>query len=63
LIDLTAAYRASLRAGENPFLPYDLHPNTAGMRIAADALYAVIREKGYLGLGAGDSAAAGTPGP
>ncbi len=63
MIDLTPAYRASLRAGENPFLPYDLHPNATGMRIAADALYAVIREQGYLGLGAEAAASARTPGP
>lgn len=51
-IDLTARYRQSLREGANPFLPYDLHPNATGMRIASDALFDVIRERGYLGLGA-----------
>lgn len=61
MLDLTQAYRASLRAGENPFLPYDLHPNAIGMRIAADALYDVIRQKGYLGMGAAAAAAAGAP--
>ena len=55
-VDLTSRYRASLRAGENPFLPYDLHPNAVGMRIASDALYEVIRERGYLGLGAAQAA-------
>ena len=56
-LDLTAEYRASLRAGQNPFLPYDLHPNAVGMRIASDALYGVIRARGYLGLGAPTPAA------
>ena len=55
LIDLTPLYRASLHAGENPFLAYDLHPNATGMRIAADALYDAIRAQGYLGLGAAGS--------
>ena len=41
-LDLEASYRASLAAGENPFLPYDLHPNAVGMRIAADALYETV---------------------
>jgi lysophospholipase L1-like esterase len=50
MVDLTSAYRDSRRAGENPFLPYDLHPNAVGMRIAAGAVYDVIRERGYLGL-------------
>ena len=61
MIDLTQAYRASLRAGENPFLPYDLHPNAIGMRIAANALYDVIRERGYLGLGGATAGAAAGP--
>ncbi|CAG0956842.1 hypothetical protein GPROT1_00518 [Gammaproteobacteria bacterium] len=50
-IDLTAAYRESLRRGENPFLPYDLHPNALGMRIAADALFETIVAERYLGFG------------
>ncbi len=54
-IDLTPLYRASLHAGENPFLAYDLHPNATGMRIAAEALYDAIRAQGYLGLGAAGS--------
>jgi lysophospholipase L1-like esterase len=50
IIDLLPLYRASLRAGENPFLPYDLHPNAVGMRIAADQLFEVIRAHRYLGV-------------
>lgn len=41
-IDLQPAYRRALEAGENPYLPYDLHPNAVGMRIAADAVYRAI---------------------
>lgn len=47
-IDLTGEYRASLRAGQNPFLPYDLHPGPIGMRIAAQELHAVIQNGGLL---------------
>lgn len=43
MIDLEPALRAALEAGENPFLPYDLHPNAAGMRIAARLLHETIR--------------------
>ena len=42
LIDLEAAYRDALNGGENPFLPYDLHPGEHGMDLAADSLYEVI---------------------
>lgn len=59
IIDLTSAYRTSLAAGENPFLPYDLHPNATGMRIAADALHTVIHTQGYLALDAPMGAASG----
>jgi hypothetical protein len=52
MIDLTPPYRESLRAGANPFLPYDLHPNAVGMKIASDALFDVIEARGYLGLDA-----------
>ena len=45
LIDLEAAYRDALNGGENPFLPYDLHPGEHGMEIAADSLYEVIVRK------------------
>jgi lysophospholipase L1-like esterase len=49
-VDLEPAYRAALDRGDNPFLPYDLHPSVLGMEIAADALYQEIRERGYLGF-------------
>lgn len=55
IIDLTEPYRAALRRGENPFLPYDLHPNALGMEIAAQAVFDVIAEKGWLGVGAGEA--------
>jgi lysophospholipase L1-like esterase len=45
-VDLGPAFRASLAEGENPFLPYDLHPNAAGMRIASEHLLAVIERQG-----------------
>jgi len=51
LIDLEPPYRAAMDRGDNPFLPYDLHPSVLGMEIAADALYQEIRERGYLGFG------------
>jgi hypothetical protein len=63
IIDLTLSYRASLRAGANPFLPYDLHPNEVGMRIAANALYDVIRQRGYVGLGRASDSAETADGP
>lgn len=47
-IDLEPAYRVALRRGENPFLPYDLHPNATGMRLAADALEVKLAEAGLL---------------
>ena len=47
-IDLEPAYRRSLETGENPFLPYDLHPNAVGMRIAADAVYRAIEKHALL---------------
>ncbi|MFO0687472.1 MAG: GDSL-type esterase/lipase family protein [Myxococcota bacterium] len=50
LIELEAAYRNSLDAGENPYLPYDLHPGPIGMQIAADAIESEIRRQGWLGL-------------
>jgi lysophospholipase L1-like esterase len=49
-LDLEPAYRAALDRGDNPFLPYDLHPSVLGMEIATDALYQEIRERGYLGF-------------
>ena len=50
-VDVGPEYRAALERGTNPFLPYDLHPSVAGMEIAAEELYRVILERGYLGLG------------
>lgn len=63
IVDLLPAYRAALRAGENPYLPYDMHPNTVGMRIAADALFAVIEKHGYLGVTPASVPASGAPLP
>ncbi len=47
-VDLEPAYRAALERGENPFLPYDLHPNATGMRLAAEALYDSLAAHGLL---------------
>ena len=47
-IDLEPAYRASLDRGQNPFLPYDLHPSAIGMRLAAGALEAKLVELGLV---------------
>jgi len=55
-IDLEPYYRRALEAGENPFLPYDLHPNAVGMHIAADAVYRAIDEHGLLPITAEDGA-------
>lgn len=49
MVDLQPLYRAALARGENPFLPYDLHPNAAGMRIAAEALHQALLGSGLLG--------------
>jgi lysophospholipase L1-like esterase len=50
LVDLEAAYREATAAGgpDDPWLPYDLHPNARGMAIAAEAVRAAIRERGLL---------------
>lgn len=45
-IDLAPAFRQSLDAGDNPFLPYDLHPNAIGMKIASDRLLELIEGEG-----------------
>lgn len=50
LVNLEPAYREALNRGENPFLPYDLHPSEKGMQIAAYAIYAVIVDDRLLGL-------------
>ena len=47
-IDLGPAYSTALSEGRNPFLPYDLHPNAAGMQIASEHLLDAIEERGYL---------------
>jgi lysophospholipase L1-like esterase len=47
-VDLEPLYRAALGRGENPFLPYDLHPNEVGMRIAAEALHRALLESGLV---------------
>jgi lysophospholipase L1-like esterase len=57
-IDLDPSYRAALKAGHNPFLPYDLHPNALGMRIAAEQLFEVITQRNLLALHAADAAKA-----
>lgn len=49
-IDLVTAYEATFAAGENPFLPYDLHPGEHGMQVAADEIYDEIVESDLLGL-------------
>jgi lysophospholipase L1-like esterase len=50
LVDLEFDYRDALAAGENPYLPYDLHPSAHGMKIAAERLYEAILEGDYLHL-------------
>ncbi len=47
MVDLEPLYRESLRAGRNPYLPYDLHPGPIGMQIAADAIDSAIRQQKY----------------
>ena len=49
-IDVEPAYRAALKAGQNPFLPYDLHPSALGMQIAAEQLLEVITSRDLLAL-------------
>jgi len=49
-IELISAYQDALDDGNNPFLPYDLHPSEYGMQIAANALYDSIRQHDLLGL-------------
>ena len=52
-VDVEPEFRDALADGENPFLPYDLHPSSKGMAITAQALYRAIRKAELLRLGAG----------
>jgi hypothetical protein len=47
-VDLDEAYRSALQSGENPYMPYDQHPNELGMRIAAEAIHAEIVSRNLL---------------
>lgn len=49
-IDLEPAFRRAYKLGENPYLPYDLHPSAAGMRIAAEALHGALLRSPSLSL-------------
>jgi len=49
-IDLEEPYRRAIARGENPFLDYDMHPNRAGMRIAAELLFETIVQNDLLPL-------------
>jgi hypothetical protein len=57
-VDVGPAYRRALESGENPFLPYDLHPNRSGMRIAAEHVLSAVEQHGYLQGGAEEGRAA-----
>jgi hypothetical protein len=45
LIDVAPAYLEARQRGDNPFQPYDLHPNTSGMTIAAELVHRTLRER------------------
>lgn len=45
LVDVAPAYIDARNRGENPFLPYDLHPDASGMKIAAELIYQALRER------------------
>jgi lysophospholipase L1-like esterase len=45
LVDVTPAYIEARRRGDNPFLPYDLHPDASGMTIAAELVYQALLER------------------
>jgi hypothetical protein len=45
LIDVAPAYLEARQRGDNPFQPYDLHPDTSGMTIAAELVYRTLRER------------------
>ena len=49
-VDVEPAYKAALAAGNNPFLPYDLHPSALGMQIAAEQLFEAIESRDLLAL-------------
>jgi hypothetical protein len=44
LVDLAPAFIAARERGDNPFQPYDLHPDVSGMKIAAEHADQAIRE-------------------
>ena len=45
LVDVTPAYIEASSRGDNPFQPYDLHPDVSGMTIAAELAYQALRER------------------
>jgi hypothetical protein len=48
LVDVAPAYIEARNRGDNPFLPYDLHPDTSVMRIAAELVYQALRDRSLL---------------
>ena len=45
LVDVAPAYIDARNRGDNPFQPYDLHPDASGMKIAAELIYQALRER------------------
>jgi hypothetical protein len=45
LVDVAPAYIEARKRGDNPFQPYDLHPDVSGMKIAADLVYQALLER------------------
>jgi hypothetical protein len=45
LVDVAPAYIEARQRGENPFQPYDLHPDASGMTIAAELVYQALAER------------------
>jgi lysophospholipase L1-like esterase len=48
LVDVAPAYIEARQRGENPFQPYDLHPDASGMTIAAELVYQALAERDLL---------------
>ena len=45
LVDVAPAFMEARKRGDNPFQPYDLHPDASGMTIAAELVYQALRER------------------
>jgi lysophospholipase L1-like esterase len=45
LVDVAPAFIEARERGDNPFQPYDLHPDASGMTIAAELVHQALQER------------------